>query len=119
MTRAGVAAVLAVLVAGGLAGAATSSTSIPTSTASARDVRITGATMKGVSYTVAAGSVTALTVQLTGPRALATVTARYGSGLAVPCVVGVYDAGTNTTPATCAGLTEPAARPRTLTISVS
>ena len=112
-------AVLALVVAAGLAGAATSSTSIPTSTANARAVTITGASMKGVSYTVVAGTVTALTVQLKGPHALATVTARYGAGPAVPCVVGLYSAATDTTPVTCAGVAEPAARPRALTIAVS
>lgn len=125
MTRAGAAAVLAVLVAGGLASAATSSTSIPTSTASARDVRITGAAMKGVSYTVVAGTVTALTVQIKGPQVVSlttlfsTVSARYGGGVAVPCVIGLYNAVNDTTPATCTGFTESAARPRALTITVT
>ena len=125
MTRATLSAALAVLVAGGLASAATSSTSVPTSTASARAVEITGAAMKGVSYTVVAGTVTALTVQIKGPRVVGvttlftTVSARYGSGLAVPCVIGLYNAGTDATPVTCTGFTEPAARPRPLTIAVS
>jgi hypothetical protein len=119
MARATLAAALALVVAGGLATAATSSTTIPTSTASARSVQITGASMKGVSYTVVAGTVTALTVQLKGARALATVTARYGGGVPVLCVTGLYNAATDTTPVTCAGLAEPAARPRALTIAVS
>ena len=119
MRRTTLTAALAVLVAGGLASAATSSTSIPTSTANARAVAITGAAMKGVSYTVVAGAVTALTVQLKGPHALATVTARYGAGVPVLCVVGLYNAGTDTTPVTCTGFTEPAARPRSLAIAVS
>ena len=119
MARATLAAALAVLVAGGMVGAATSSTSVPPSTASARAVQITGAAMKGVSYTVVAGTVTALTVQLKGPKTLpTTVSARYGSGVAVPCVLGLYSAVTDTTPATCTGLAEPAARPRALAITV-
>ena len=119
MTRATLSAATAVLVAGGLASAATSSTSVPPSTASARAVQITGAAMKGVSYTVVAGTVTALTVQLKGPHALANVTARYGTGIAVPCVLGLYNAGTDSTPVTCTGFTEVAGRPRSLTIAVS
>ena len=103
MTRATLSAATAVLVAGGLASAATSSTSVPPSTASARAVQITGAAMKGVSYTVVAG----------------TVTARYGTGIAVPCVLGLYNAGTDSTPVTCTGFTEAAGRPRSLTIAVS
>lgn len=119
MTRATLTLATALLVAGGLATAATSSTSIPTSTANARAVQVTGAAMKGVSYTVVAGTVTALTVQLTGSHPLATVTARYGSGLAVPCVVGLYSVGTDSTPVTCTGFAESAARPRSLAIAVS
>jgi hypothetical protein len=120
-----VAAALAVLVAGGLASAGTSSSTIPASTANARDVRITGAAMKGVGYSVLAGTVTTITVQIKGPRVVGlttlftTVTARFGSGLAVPCVVGLYDAVTDTTPATCTGIAESATRPRALTITVT
>jgi hypothetical protein len=74
---------------------------------------------------VVAGTVTALTVQIKGPRVVNlvtlfnTVSIRYGSGLSVPCVIGLYNAVSDTTPVTCTGLGESADRPRPLAITVT
>ena len=108
------------VVVSGLAAAATSSTAISPSTANRRSVEVTGAAMKGVTYTVAGGLITGLVVQLKGRTVLGAVaTARYGSGVAIPCVVGLYEAVGDRTPVTCAGLAEPANRPRDLVVAVS
>jgi hypothetical protein len=104
----------------GLAAAATSSSSIGASTANRRSVEVSGASMTGVSYTVAAGVITGLTVSLAGHAPLGAVaSARYGVGVAIPCVIGLYDAVNDRTPVTCVGLAEPANRPRNLLIAIS
>jgi len=106
--------------ASGVATATTSSSSVATSTANHRHVELTGATMKGVSYTVVAGVITGFTVSLKDHAALGAVaTARYGGGVAIPCVVGLYSAVGDQTPVTCTGLAEPAARPRDLLVAVT
>ena len=108
------------VVVSGLAAAATSSSAITPSTANRRSVEVSGAAMKGVTYTVAGGVITGLVVQLKGRAALGAVaSARYGTGLALPCVIGLYDAAGDRTPVTCAGLAEPAARPRDLLVALS
>ena len=111
---------VAAFVASGAATAATSSTSVAASTANRRAVQVSGATAKGVSYTIAGGLVTSFTVQLKGRASLtATATARYGAGPSLPCVIGLYDAAGDRTPVTCTGFAEPAARPRDLRVTVA
>ena len=120
MGRVQTALVVAAFAASGLATAATSSSTVATSTANYRQVRVTGATATDVSYTVVTGVITGLTLKVKGhPAVTAVATARYGTGLTTPCVIGLYDAVNDRTPVTCTGFAEPAARPRTLLVAIA
>src|SRR5690349_20061858 len=93
MARAAMALAVVAVAVSGLAAAATSSNAVASSTANRRSVEVSGASMKGVSYTVAGGLITGLTAQLKGHAAVGAVAvARYGSGPTIPCVIGLYDA---------------------------
>ena len=120
MSRTVAALAAAAVLASGLAAAATSSSNITAGTANRRSVEVSGASMKGVSYTIAAGVITGLTVSLKGQAPVGAVaSARYGVGVAIPCVIGLYDAVNDRTPVTCVGLAEPANRPRNLLVAIT
>lgn len=119
---------LVVLVGCGVAAlqpASTASSSVPSTTAVYRDTAVSGAVMTRLKYTVAAGTITAVEPRLQAVGLLdKTVTARFGSGAAVPCTAGLLTVlnvltGLGEATYTCLGLSEPAARPRTLRITAS
>lgn len=126
-------AALAAVLAGGLATASTASNSIPNSTAGHTAITVSGAKMRSISYTIAAGTITGFTVNLKGPATttvtvagvpvtttlFTTVRARFGTGTQVLCTLGLYSASNDQTPATCTGFAQPAARSWSLQITVS
>lgn len=131
MRRAALAVVAAVSL-GAVGAAGTASNRVPRTTIANQNVTVSGATMKGVKYTVAANVITGLTVQLKGRQfalnalglvtstpLFTTVTGRFGAGTAVPCVIGLYDAVKDQTPATCTGFSQQANRSWSLRITVS
>jgi hypothetical protein len=117
--------VLAVALAAGVGAAATSSNTVPASTAGYQSVRVSGGTLQGVSYTVTANTITALTARLKGPQVklgvtlFSTVTAQFGTGAVVPCTIGLYDVTTDSTSVTCTPFTQRANASWTLQITVS
>lgn len=133
MKRSTAALAAALVVAGGFATATTASNALPESTAGQQAVTVTGASMKRIGYTVTGGVITGFTVQLKGPPVrtvlvgglptvqtlFSTVTARFDNGTQRTCVLGVYDATNDRTPATCLGFTQTASRSWRLTITVT
>lgn len=124
MRRAAAVGLVAVL-AGSAGAAATAGNRIAASTAGYTSVRVTGATMRSISYSTTAGTITAFTVSLKGPPVLlgvtliGTVRAHFGTAPDVVCAVGLYDAATDTTPATCSPFTQAASRSWSLRITVT
>lgn len=132
MRRAVVAGIAAVI-AGGLGAAATSGNVLPSSTAGYTSVTVTGASMKSISYTVTANTITAFTVNLKGPATttmlvngvpvtmtlFSTVRAHFGAAADVACTLGTYDATNDSTPASCSPFAQVASSSWALTITVS
>lgn len=118
-------AVLALAVAAGVGAADTASNQLPGSTAGYQSVRVTGATMKSISYTTAANVISAFTINLKGPQVrlgvtqFSTVKAHFGADPDVTCTIGVYDVVADQTPATCSTFTQPSDASWTLTVSVT
>lgn len=120
MMRRVLAGVTMLLALGGLGGAYTAANRIPaTSVAGYTAVSVSGATMTGISYTIAANTITAFTVNFKGSVLLKTVSALFGTGPAGACVLGAYDATADTTSANCTGFTQAANRSWKLAITVS
>jgi len=97
----------------------TASNSVPDSTAGYTSVRTTGATLRSISYTVAANSITGFTAQLRGSQVLKTGTASFNGGAALTCVMGVYNAVNDQTPLVCTGGSQSASRSWRLQITIS
>ena len=112
------------LLAAAVGTATTASNTVPSSTVGYNAVTVNGGTMKGISYMVAGNTITGFTVQLKGPQIklgvtlFSTVVARFGDGLNQPCVIGLYDAAADQTPAVCTGFTQPANQSWRLTITL-
>lgn len=126
MQRTKLAAIAGVLLFAGAGAASTASNTVPASIAGYQSVHITGGTLEGVSYTVTANTITALSARLQGPQISAlgvtlfsTVTAQFGAGSPVTCAIGLYDALSNTTAVTCTPFTQRANASWTLQITVS
>lgn len=133
MRRAAGGVLLAAVVAGGFASASTASTTLPNSTVGHTAITLTGAKMRSISYVVTGGVITGFTVNLKGPATttltvaglavkttlFTTVRAHFGTAPDVFCVLGVYSAATDQTPATCTGFSQRADRSWQLRISVS
>ena len=112
------AALIVVLVLAGIGGAATASRSVPDSTLGYQSVRVTGATMTDISYTVALNKISAITVKLRGNLALKAMSAAF-NGTAGTCLAGVYDLTSNSTSFACTGFTQSANRSWSLQVTVS
>lgn len=110
---------LATVAAAAAGGAGTASNTVPNSTAGYTSVRTTGATLRDISYVVAANTITGFTANLRGSQILKTGTASFNGGSAVACVMGVYDLVTDQTPLTCSGLAQQADRSWKLQITLS
>jgi hypothetical protein len=102
---------------GDLAG--TASNSVPTSTAGYTSVSATGATVKSINYTISANTISGFTVAFKGSVLLKTVTARFDTGPTVVCLLGLYDAAADQTPATCTGLAQTANQSWRLSLTVA
>jgi hypothetical protein len=98
----------------GLAG--TSSNVVLGSTAAYQTVTVTGATMKSITYTLAANTIAGFTITLKGSVTLKTMTAHFASG---PSAVCVFSVPVVDTVATCTGLNQRANASWRLTITVS
>lgn len=118
-------ALLAACLAAATQTASTAGSAVPGSTAVYRETAVSGATLTSLSYAVTGSTITAVRPRLRGTNLLTkAVTARFGSGTPVPCTAGLLSVlnavtGLGEATYTCLGLSEPAARPRKLQVTVA
>jgi Tfp pilus assembly protein PilW len=100
--------------------AATASNTIPATRVGLQRIVTDGARFQSVAHTTsAAGLITATTITLIGDHGQSQVRVRFGSDAFTPCTVGNRVRGTpDTTPVTCAGLSQDTQASSTFTIVV-
>jgi hypothetical protein len=100
--------------------ASTANNTISSSTAGYGSAAISGATANSVSHTLSpdGATMTAATVVFAGDLTGRTVSAGFNAAALSACVLSAYDSGTNTTTATCSGLSQSTATAATLAVAV-
>jgi hypothetical protein len=100
--------------------ASTASNTITSSTAGYGTGAISGATANSTSYTLSAdgSTITAATIVFAGDLTGKTVTAGFNAAALSACSLAAYNAGGNTTTATCNGLSQSTSTAATLAVAV-
>lgn len=111
--------VIAAIAAGGAA--FTAGNTVPDTVAGYGTSNITGATVTALHYTLNADGTQITDAALTfdGDQTHNVVKAGFGSDPLTTCIVGSYDSGTDTTPATCSSYTQPTATSATFNVAVT